>query len=68
MKHTGTIISVKENGFGFIKPAAGGSDIFFHRTAVEGLEFGDALIELRVEFEITEGTRGPRAVAVRAVD
>jgi CspA family cold shock protein len=55
-----------EKGFGFITPTDG-PDVFVHFSAIEGdgyrnLEEGQA-----VEFEVTEGQKGPQAVNVRAV-
>ena len=60
---------VQERGFGFIKPDEGGSDIFFHCTAMpqksdfDGLEEGQ-----RVEFTEGEGKGGrPKAEGVTVV-
>ncbi|HRX85030.1 MAG TPA: cold-shock protein [Phycisphaerae bacterium] len=54
-------------GFGFITPADGSTDVFVHHTSIlsEGyrsLHEGD-----QVEFEVTEGEKGPKATNVRAV-
>ena len=54
-----------EKGFGFITPTEG-PDVFVHFSAIEGdgyrnLEEGQA-----VEFEVTEGQKGPQAANVRA--
>jgi cold shock CspA family protein len=52
-------------GFGFIKPDAGGADVFLHEDAVVGDEMpgqGD-----RVRFEIEAHAKGPRAVNVELV-
>jgi len=51
-------------GYGFIT-ADDGTDVFVHHGDIEGegfksLDEGDA-----VEFEITEGTKGPKAISVR---
>ena len=51
-------------GFGFIT-ADDGTDVFVHHTDIEGdgfksLEEGDA-----VEFEVTQGDKGPKAAGVR---
>jgi len=60
---------VMERGFGFITPAAGGSDIFFHCSALpqkndfDGLEEGQ-----RVEFKEGDGKGGrPKAEDVTVV-
>ncbi|CAA9547735.1 MAG: hypothetical protein AVDCRST_MAG59-1427 [uncultured Thermomicrobiales bacterium] len=71
---TGTIKTMRDNGFGFITPdgaAARGEDVFFHRTAVDGDGF-DLLREgQRVGFEVEPDPRDPsrkRAVNVRPAD
>ena len=52
-------------GFGFIE-VEGAKDVFVHRTAIQGegfiLKEGD-----EVEFEITQGPKGPNATNVRMV-
>jgi cold shock protein len=51
-------------GYGFIKPESG-DDVFVHVSGVEGdgsLQDGQA-----VEFDITQGRKGPQAVNVRPV-
>jgi len=61
---TGTIKKlVMERGFGFIKPDAGGSDIFFHCTALAQKSDFDALAEgQKVEFTEGDGKGGrPKA-------
>ena len=51
-------------GFGFITPSDGGKDIFVHKTeAPDSLREGD-----RVEFDVGEGEKGPKATNVRAMD
>jgi cold shock protein len=50
--------------FGFIKPESG-EDVFVHVSAIQGdgsLEEGQA-----VEFDVTQGRKGPQAVNVRPV-
>lgn len=70
---TGTVASIRDKGFGFIAPdgAAGGSDLFFHRSAIQGTTF-DALREgQRVSFDQEPDPRDAsrqRAVNVRALD
>ncbi len=55
---------IRERGFGFIT-AENGREIFFHRSALAGVNF-DALEEdIDVEFELEKGPRGPRAINVK---
>lgn len=56
-----------EKGFGFISVDGGGSDVFVHYSAIlmdgyKALEEGQ-----RVEFQVTQGQKGPQADAVRVV-
>jgi CspA family cold shock protein len=58
---------IRERGFGFIS-AEDGREIFFHRSALEGMDF-DALEEGNsVEFNVEKGPKGPRAVNVSMVE
>ena len=51
-------------GWGFITPSDGGKDVFVHKTDAPGsLRDGD-----RVEFEVAESDKGPKATNVRVVD
>lgn len=51
-------------GFGFITNEDG-KEVFFHRSALEGVDF-DALEEGdSVEFNLERGPKGPRAVNIR---
>lgn len=56
---------VRDRGFGFIRNDADGSELFFHRSAVQGsfdtLKEGDA-----VRFDVGSGPKGPRAESVQA--
>ena len=57
---------IRERGFGFIS-AEEGREIFFHRSALEGVDF-DALEEgNNVEFNVEKGPKGPRAANIRIV-
>ena len=58
---TGTIKKlVRDRGFGFIL-GQDGTEVFFHRSAIQGQGF-DALTEGQaVEFEIVDGPKGPQA-------
>lgn len=57
----------REKGFGFISPDGGGPDVFVHFSAVVGSGYRDLEDNQRVEFEVTQGQRGPAAVDVRAI-
>ncbi len=55
-------------GFGFITPSDGSKDVYVHSS---GLQDGGSktLAEgQKVEFEVTEGPKGPRAMNVKVVD
>lgn len=53
----------RTKGFGFIQPATGGKDVFFHKSGLlDTVNDGD-----RVEYETEEGKKGPVAVNIRKV-
>lgn len=55
-------------GFGFIGPEDGSKDIFVHYSAIQ-LEGYKGLREgQNVEYEITQGEKGPQAANVKLVD
>ncbi len=61
---TGKVIRFDEvRGYGFIAPDGGGEDVFVHANVLgdDKYMFGPGL---RVEFESTDGDRGPKAYAV----
>jgi CspA family cold shock protein len=64
---TGTVKKViADRGFGFIV-AEHAKDYFFHRGGLEAtLDFDRLVGGERVEFEIEQSPKGPRAVKVRA--
>jgi len=71
---TGTITTIRaDKGFGFIKTddrGAGGSDLFFHNSAVDGVAFDDLREGQQVSFEEGQDPRDPsrtRATHVRLV-
>jgi len=50
-------------GYGFIEQE-GGRDIFVHYTAIQGEGFKSLAEGQNVEFEISEGAKGPQATNV----
>jgi len=56
-----------DKGYGFIQPDGGGKPVFVHHTAIvmenKNLNRGD-----RVEFDVEDDPRGPRAQNVRLAD
>ena len=50
-----------QKGFGFITPDGGGKDCFVHHTAIQSEGFRSLAEGDRVEFTITQGTKGPAA-------
>ena len=56
-----------EKGFGFIAPDGGEKDVFVHYSEIQGGGFRSLEENQRVQFEITQGAKGPQAVGVAAV-
>jgi CspA family cold shock protein len=54
-------------GFGFIAPEDGSKDVFVHISALEGSDMDDLAEGQKVEFDIQEDARGPKAANVREV-
>jgi CspA family cold shock protein len=57
-----------EKGFGFIAVDGGGADVFVHYSSIADTGGYRSLEDnQRVEFETTQGPKGPQAANVRAV-
>jgi CspA family cold shock protein len=54
-------------GFGFITPADGGKDLFAHHTEIQASGFKSLKEGQAVEFEVTQGQKGPAAAKIRTV-
>ena len=50
-----------EKGYGFIAQDGGGPDVFVHFSAIEGSGYRNLEENQPVEFEITQGPKGPQA-------
>jgi CspA family cold shock protein len=55
-----------EKGYGFIA-VDGGQDVFVHYSAIQSDGYRSLDENQRVEFEVTQGPKGPQADAVRIV-
>ena len=55
-----------EKGYGFISQD-GGPDVFVHFSAIQGTGYRNLEENQRVEFEVTQGQKGPQAANVRPV-
>jgi len=55
-----------EKGFGFIA-VDGGPDVFVHYSAIQMDGYKSLDQDQRVEFEVTQGQKGPQAEAVRSL-
>jgi CspA family cold shock protein len=49
-----------QKGFGFIQ-REGGPDVFVHHSAIQGEGYRELAEGEQVEFEITQGPKGPQA-------
>jgi len=54
-----------EKGFGFIAPEDGGPDVFAHYSAIDGRGYRSLEENQKVEFEVTQGAKGPQASNIR---
>ncbi|HTJ68857.1 MAG TPA: cold-shock protein [Actinospica sp.] len=56
-----------EKGYGFISQDDGGADVFVHFSAIDSNGYRTLEENQRVEFNVTQGPKGPQAEHVRAV-
>ena len=56
-----------EKGYGFIAVDGGGPDVFVHYSAIDAAGFRSLDEGQRVEFQTTQGPKGPQADQVHAI-
>ena len=56
-----------EKGFGFIAVDGGGSDVFVHYSNIQADGYRTLEENQRVEFQVTQGQKGPQAESVRVI-
>ena len=53
-------------GFGFIE-SSDGVDVFVHQSEIQGEGYRSLSEGAKVEFELTQGPKGPKAVQVKQI-
>lgn len=56
-----------EKGFGFIAPDDGSADVFAHYSAITSSGYKSLDENQKVEFEVTQGPKGPQAENIRSL-
>lgn len=56
-----------EKGFGFIAPSDGSADVFAHYSAIDSSGYRSLNENDQVEFETTQGPKGPQAANIRVI-
>jgi cold shock protein len=65
---TGTVKWFNESkGYGFITPDGGGKDLFAHFRDIQGGGHRSLVENARVQFEVTQGQKGPQASNIVSV-
>ena len=54
-----------EKGFGFIAPDDGSADVFAHDSAIASSGYRSLDENQKVEFDVTQGPKGPQAENIR---
>ncbi len=54
-----------DKGYGFITPDDGTADVFAHFSAIQSSGYRSLEENQKVEFDVTEGQKGPKAENIR---
>jgi cold shock protein len=69
MRTTGTVKWFNDQkGFGFITPENGAKDCFVHHSSIQGSGFKSLADGDRVEFDMVQEPKGPKAMNVTRVE
>ncbi|KND51966.1 MAG: hypothetical protein ABA06_01750 [Parcubacteria bacterium C7867-001] len=63
----GIIAGLTDKGFGFIKIEGQEKDLFFHSNELVNVSFDDLRQGDKLEFEVENGDKGPKAVKVSKI-
>ncbi len=63
-RRIGRVVWFDAKGYGFIRPDDGGKDLFVHYTSIRAEGFRMLNDGDRVEFDVEQGERGPKAANV----
>ena len=63
----GKIVRLTDRGFGFISREGVEKDLFFHSNELQGVKFNDLKEGDQLQFEVSEGPKGPSATKVSRV-
>jgi len=56
---------LRSKGYGFITPDDGSADVFVHFSAIAGEGYKNLEEGQKVEYEMTQGQKGPQAASVK---
>ncbi len=56
-----------EKGYGFITPDDGSPDVFVHFSAIQGEGYRNLEENMKVEYDVSQGQKGPQASNVRPI-
>ncbi|MFD8707904.1 cold-shock protein [Kitasatospora sp. NPDC059648] len=56
-----------EKGFGFIEQDGGGPDVFAHYSNIVAQGFRELVEGQRVEFDVTQGQKGPQGENIQVI-